>query len=113
MGHGSLAGRVDLFCGGLSFRRVAAVDYDAAAFGEKSPRHLLADARVSTCDDRNFPFKPHVALLDTLGDPYHNYLSLDQDLSCYCHAWIGFLNALFYGPALYRRTGRDVNSFSA
>ena len=25
---------------------------------------------------------------------------------------IGFLNDLFYGPGLYRRTGRDVNSFS-
>jgi len=26
---------------------------------------------------------------------------------------IGFLNEVFYGPELYRRTGRDVNSFSA
>src|SRR5215472_724400 len=25
--------------------------------------------------------------------------------------WIGFLNAFFYGPELYRRTGRDVKSF--
>src|SRR2546422_1013564 len=84
MGHGSLAGTVDLFCGGLSFCRRAAVDYDAAAFGEKSPRHLLADARVSTCDDRNFPFKPHVALLDTLGD-FVPQLSMDPDLLCYWH----------------------------
>src|SRR5262245_18688815 len=30
-----------------------------------------------------------------------------------CGLWIGFLNDLFYGPELYRRTGRDVNFFSA
>ena len=27
-------------------------------------------------------------------------------------AGIGIFNGLFYGPELYRRTGRDVNSFS-
>jgi hypothetical protein len=30
-----------------------------------------------------------------------------------CGLWIGFLNDLFYGPELYRRTRRVVNSFSA
>jgi hypothetical protein len=59
MSHGPLAGSIDVLDGSFGLGGVAAIDDDQAALGHKAARHFLADAGISTRDDRNLFLKTH------------------------------------------------------
>jgi hypothetical protein len=61
MRHRARAESIDFLDGGFSLGGVAAIDDDQAALGDKPARHFLADAGISTCDDRNPFLKTHRA----------------------------------------------------
>ncbi len=62
MSDSFLPGGIDRLDSGLGLGAIAAVHDDEPAFGDEPAGHLLADAGIATCDDRDLILKTHLLI---------------------------------------------------